>query len=522
MKGVDIFPTGVHRDKPWTIREIDAAIKNFERFSSGPNPIHEVPDVIGHDEADLEGTTDKPASGWYRRLYKELQPCGLCKGRGKGCERCWGTGKQWMLKGDLEEIPAAAQKKFDSGEHPHTSAEFYPSPASLGLPGEGPVLRRVAALGGEPPEVKGMPRRPPVEKYSEWPTSRMHAICVGRNGNLFCFSEGRPMPTGAANAAMWSQVDAVASRKNDGGYSQRDMKGDWHHRYAEGEPMDRAAMLAKLQAAGVDTAKITDAIPDDVLADMCRLADGPAPDPAAITDDQLATADPATMPPEEKKKFAEHCASRASQYGEHAKKFGEGSPVNALTAQGKDTMTADKFSELAKPLIAAAVAEVRKEFASVREQASQLEANTKRSNVEKFCEAMAKDGKILPAELDRGDAKNPRPTILDRLLRADARTVVHKFSEGGKQVELSELDLQMREIERRPTLLRFNERQVKQALANGKQPDPAVEVITETVEKFSEYFPKGETTESMSKGYAAFKKHNPKASVEDFLGDLVR
>ena len=139
LRGVRIFPSGVHRGKEWSERGIDQAIANFDRYSTGPKPVHAVADRIGH------GESDQPASGWYRRLYKEVQPCGLCKApagivrdaRARASRRCsratWKTCR-----------PRPWRSSHRGNSHIRRR-EFYPSPAFLGLAGEGPMLRRVAA-----------------------------------------------------------------------------------------------------------------------------------------------------------------------------------------------------------------------------------------------------------------------------------------------------------------------------------------------------------------------------------------
>jgi hypothetical protein len=282
-------------------------------------------------------------------------------------------------------------------------------------------------------------------------------------------------------------------------------------------------MLEKLAAAGVDVSQITDVVPDSVVADMCRLADGPADD---FDDD----ADPSTLSPDDAAKMKEMAVSNFKKYAERCRKMGEsddalktylgGVKMPTGTPAAQDNLTAEKFSERVQPLIDAAVnaavKRVESQFAPIQKQVHDFEANTKRASVEKFCEAMSQAGKIIPAEMDRG-ADGKQPTIVDRLLRADAHQKVHKFSEGGKTHALSELDLQMREIERRPVLVKFGERRVgttKDATAG----DDEKAKVEGHYEQFAEEFAKGQTTkEDFLKAFESARKSNPKLTAEKFL-----
>lgn len=401
VSGCEIFRAGNHRDKEYTRADLDDMVENFRRFSSGPRPLLKVPAVLGHEEdQDLLRRTDLPAAGWPSRVWRDGD----------------------VLKADIPGVPPQVARLLRGRAYRTVSAEVYDRPPA-GVPGEGKMLRRVAFLGGDIPQIKTLADIPLPEQHAE---------------------AGEPYRPVALRPA--------GSRPGTGGVWQA---------FSEVRPMNRDELIKKLVAHGVDADLCKD-VPDAVLAEMVRALDAkaaPADPDAALMDDAAELPEPRDEEDRKAKetlaaKYMDRCKKMAEKYRRH-----DDAPTVPLG--GDRPMTPAQFSEQFKPLVdaavKAAVAQVERKFASVNEQVTQLEANTKRANVTKFCEAMAKAGKVLPAELDAGDPKNPRPTLIDRLMRADARTAVEKFSEGGKQVALTELDLQMREIERRPVLVRFGE-----------------------------------------------------------------
>jgi hypothetical protein len=171
-----------------------------------------------------------------------------------------------------------------------------------------------------------------------------------------------------------------------------------------------------------------------------------------------------------------------------------------------------------KAAVKEAVTQVRREFGAVREQTEQLSANQRRANITAFCEAQVKAGKILPSELD--DAGGKRPTLIDRLMRADARATVRKFSEKGKTLELTELDLQMREIEDRPVLLKYGERTRSSGRGSAAETpaDSEIAKVEAHYEQFSESFQKLSTTkDDFVKAFKSRQKSEPGFTAERFL-----
>jgi hypothetical protein len=147
------------------------------------------------------------------------------------------------------------------------------------------------------------------------------------------------------------------------------------------------------------------------------------------------------------------------------------------------------------------------------QQLAEKEVDAKRSRIQLFSERMLREGKITPAELD-GSARdrhgNPIPNLLDRLQRADARQSIHTFKEGTKEVPMTELDLQMAEIEARPPL-RFAER-LRQS-ADRSHDDNAR--VAAHYDQFSEDFRKAGITRE--KYLATFERNRDQVSADAYI-----
>jgi hypothetical protein len=118
-----------------------------------------------------------------------------------------------------------------------------------------------------------------------------------------------------------------------------------------------------------------------------------------------------------------------------------------------------KFSEAdVKKMVEAAVKEAvgsaisqfaektKQDLTPIQNQVNQFMENTKKANIEAFCESRLKQGKISPPELDR---PNGKPNLVDLLMTLDGKTPVFKFTENGKEVSLTALDQQMAMIDAR-------------------------------------------------------------------------
>ena len=258
LKGVEIFATGSHRGKHYTLDDLQQMVDNFRRHSTGTAPLLRVPGVLGHDEDQhfLE-RSDLPAAAWGEHLYVEMDApsiltpplqktlVGLSIAADAGDPLADAALHDFLeenglppemrgrgvLVADFSDVPPEVKRLLDGKTYRKVSAEIYDSPPA-GIPGTGKMLRRVAFLGGDVPQVKGL---------RDIPSPTAHAEAVAGY---------RPV------VLQFSNVSQAAAR------------GTWLC-YSEVKPMDRAAMLACLQKNGMATT-IPDTVPDEVLADMCR------------------------------------------------------------------------------------------------------------------------------------------------------------------------------------------------------------------------------------------------------------
>ena len=109
-----------------------------------------------------------------------------------------------------------------------------------------------------------------------------------------------------------------------------------------------------------------------------------------------------------------------------------------------------------------------------------------------------------------------------RLLARSATEKVEKFSENGKTVELTELEGEMREIEKdRPSLFSEKFRQPVKTSGGKGDDDQEIQKLKDTYERYSEEFPKGVQLDTLVSGFKAEQKHNPKIKAEDYLENMV-
>lgn len=223
MNAIDAIPTfkaGNHRGQPYTVDDLDDMVRNFAACSSGGDPPLRVPLVIGHDESqELLARSDLPAAGWVvavRRFGDEL----------------------YVDAEDVADLPA---ELIRGRRYRKVSAEVYDSPPP-GLEGlcRGKVLRRVALLGGDIPEVKGLGDIPLPRRMSEG-AAALDAV-PGRS--LVC---GHAVALPGGCWAVFSEVRMTGA--------------------------DRQMLIDRLARHGWDTSLVTDAVSDAQLGEMLRVLD---------------------------------------------------------------------------------------------------------------------------------------------------------------------------------------------------------------------------------------------------------
>ena len=460
LTSVPIFAAGKHRGKPYSRADLDDMVANFELAREGGRGAP-VPLVFGHEEDQrfLE-RSDTPAAGWV-----------------SGLERRGGT-----LYAHFEHVPAGVMRLLAGRAYRRVSAEVYDDPPD-GAPGKGKTLRRVALLGGEVPQIKTLGDIPVPETHSERPTgpARLGAVVLSR-------TPGRP--------GSWTAFSEVVE-------------------------MDREKMLSILAEAGVDTALVTDAVPDDLLAEFVRLCEAHAGEGAEEYDEDAELPEPADD--EEKERFAEEARKMLARARKHVEKYcsddeehyGEdedGGEEGGGRKPDPEEKAPMKMSELRKTIarevagaVKAAIGEVKTTVSQLERFNEEIDAERKKSGVTALLDRLGREGRVSPRE---------RPFVHDRLMRAQTAKV-HKFSEKGKTLTLSDFDLQVRELEARPS--RFAEHFADPPEARSGEDDEAAKVEAH-FEAYSESFRKvGTTKEDLVGAFKARRKDDPKLTAERFL-----
>lgn len=407
VKGCEVFAAGIHRGNLYTTHDLDDMVANFRRARGRVDP----PLSVGHEEdQSLLDNTGLPAAGWVTRLYR------------RGAK----------LMADFGGIPRSIAKLINGRAYRKVSAEVYDEPPEGAPPGcSGRMLRRVALLGAELPQIKSLADLPLAE-YSEAPPP----VCT-----------------------PWRLAGNVDCVKGEDGRAVRVTY------FAEAGPMDRAALEAQLKNVGYSDATIKALAPlsdDDfaafvlaALSDEAAEANGTppaeppasgnadAPPPEQMIADLVALgydeAELAAMTPEE---------LLALWQQEKGTPMSDTTPTPAAPSAPAPAAGAAAFAEsvwkLLRPRLAAEMLPLRKSVKAEREARLAREREDRYAAVRSFCERMQAAHKLTPAEAEFSKKTGePVGPVAKRLLRADA---VRKYAEqGGK----TDLQLQMEEVEAR-------------------------------------------------------------------------
>ncbi len=196
LRGVEIFGSGSHRGKTYGLRDLDDMVENFKRFSCGPKPKLRVPGVLGHDEdqVSLRGS-GLAAAAWCENVYRDGN----------------------KLKADFADVPPQVMRLLQGKVYRTVSSEIYDDPPEGLSGGKGKMLRRVAFLGGDIPQVKSLEEIPVPEAMSERFARAAPAVlkfrdCKGLGAGVWqCFSEvqdqGQTMDIEKMMAAVLERLD---------------------------------------------------------------------------------------------------------------------------------------------------------------------------------------------------------------------------------------------------------------------------------------------------------------------------
>lgn len=398
---VETFAVGIHHGERYDPRDLDRIVKNFNALcspKSGTRPRYRVPVVLGHEEGqEWLRRTDLPAAGWVTRAYHD--------GR--------------KLFTDWAGVAPEVVDLLDAGQYRTVSAELYPDFEDQGRR-YGLALRRVAMLGGEVPEVKGLADIPPAV-HSENATVPV----------VLCFAEVSAMDRATIEdqlrGAGFSDDEILALSGLDdealGQFALAHMARQSGAAPAAAPPGEPAPMADEPGAAA--------AMPDrdSMIADL--VASGEDADAlAAMTDEEL---------------FALWQTKQGQMSDFDVSPAVAAAPARPGTPAPLPAATPTKVTlNYAEQRLRRLVAQQRAFEADLRRRERAVRHQTVRAH----CERWLRDGYILPRD---ADARSKVPNLYHRLIHASGARVL-TFGER----KLSEFDAMVAEVEARgPGYVRF-------------------------------------------------------------------
>jgi len=186
----------------------------------------------------------------------------------------------------------------------------------------------------------------------------------------------------------------------------------------------------------------------------------------------------------------------------------------ADTINKDPAMNSEKFVKLselpgliAKGVEAALKSGTDKRLARIEKFADDTEGRFKKNNVDAILQGLLKEGRVTPKQLDRTNVAN----VHDELMRTDASTVLHKFTDKktGSVVEMTAFDLRVQQLREGPVLIKYSER-VK---GDGTNPDgeeeAKVAAYAERPEVVDVLKVKGETPQQYVAKFNELRKKDP-------------
>ncbi len=499
VKGVEIFSTGRHQKVEWTHKKLQQAVSNFHEYQL-PGKVDKTPPVVlGHSEAQkLMHESGFPRVGSPTAMsYREV-PCRLCNATGKApegveafdehgsCPVCLGTKVQGIVDADLGQMPRTIARLVKGRAYSGVSAEVMEDRPPQ-VPGEGASFRRITLQGDRLPHIKTLADLPAdYESMTEVVTPDVilrPLWCVQESGGAWeCFSEV-------------SKVEEFAEGKPGPDWAKKLLS--YGHKASTLEKMD--------ETAGKEMAEM-----HDKLA-MPKYEHGDR------SDDDWQAHEPRS---EAVEKYGEMCAEKHNHMKMRGKRlFGEEhfAEVDAVA----ERFSEEQLAQITQAVVAKIGSQVGPLEKRVKDFEVATEAKTKRARVEAFAERMKLAGKIQPHEQDEtARAANPRfRTLTERLMAMDDTVVVERFSEGGKEVTLTQLGMEMEAIKARPSQS-YGSKTRGATESGGPDMDLAkVELhYAAHAEKFAEY---NTSKEEFVGGFIANRKYDPKITAEQYLNPVA-
>lgn len=422
-KNVELFHAGSFREgtedaATYSAEDLRDMVVNFALLRHGDRPALVPPVGKGHDSGEAEelfASDDGPRCGEVVRLWTEQ---GEIDGQ-----------SVLFLKADLG-LDEETKAEVDGGAFPSVSAEVYDEPPEGAPAGaSGRTLKRVALLGFELPQLKRLKRGAAAARAGKraWLYSERRARTHGEGGGSMEPEQKKAavksafpdLPQELLDSLTDDQIELLvgaALAKAAGASPDANATTEM----ADAATMSREELVAALTDLGQDPAQLEGMTDDELRALYEKLT--ASPEAAAMSE----TATPATLiPATPAAAFSERAVLARIQSAER----GALARIKAAEQRAKRTATAEMKSKKARA----------------------------------FCEeGLRPGGFIIPAEMDRGP-KGDNYTIYDELMDADDTVVVRKFSEGGKVVTKTKMDLLMDRFRSRGRTSRLFSEQIPQS-----------------------------------------------------------
>jgi len=475
---VEIFSAGLHRGKSYTRSDLDDIIAAFNRYSIGTNgkPATRqgrlnVPVVLGHDEADEQSLLQQkgiPAAAWVELIWREDD----------------------ILLARLVDVHPKVMRLIVGRRYRTVSSEIYDlHPAGLASAGtKKKMLRRVAFLGGEIPQIKTLEDIP--IPHSESGDSRLwfpvtlepgKLLRRAESGSYVAFSEVRPMTP-----------EEVLNKLRECGLNTDAMANVKPQAIAEVLRVvsDLRDQVTQANAAQEQQSK-EPKMPDDMTVTP---VEEKTPDPAQENPDEVQPEEGA--PPQ---KFAAYHKAKYRKYASMCK-------MSDDPDSDDDEKTDDNDPEMKK--FSERYAKAEKRLAAIETTSRLRLLAEKKARIKGEVDSLVAQGRVSPAE---------RKTGLDDSLYALDAERVEKFSDGLKVVSLTPLDNALRILHARPVLMRFGEH-IPSSGKDGAGDDVEVEKIEAHYDRFSEQFERNKLPkESLVAGFKAERSRKPKMTADEYL-----
>ncbi len=468
IRGAEIFTTGIHRGKEYTTADLDRMVENFNAYCTGGKPLMHVPAVLGHeeDQSFLE-RSDLPAAGWVSHLYREGN----------------------SLYADISEVAPQVANLVKAHRYRTVSAEIYDEPPE-GIPGQGKLLRRVAFLGADQPQIKAISDIPMPESHHEqfasWrPVLLKFRECKpAKSGAWFCFAEVQPMDPDQAKQQLidlGADPDKVGQMEPDEVMDMLRVCNGLKEQAQPAQPMDDNPMSGDVTqpAQPMDDQPMQYGEDDDAddpgdeagarqMAERAvkyldKYCGGGAGQPMGVPNEKMGDMSPPPPPPMPAQPMADMMGV-SNTPPTHPSNPTAG-PMHPNQHPKSVTM---KYAEQQ-------IKQAEAKIARIDKMAEERLASAKKSAVKAELDALVTEGKVLPSE---------RPDLDEILLLQDA-TRMQKFADtgaDGKRVEVSAtpFDRMLAKLKARPVLVSFAER-----MKGGQQTTPE-EAEVAKVQRFAE------------------------------------